>query len=473
MSFTSPVYILPDDVIYGVLRMAYVHSTFPYCKGGDRRPRFLRSPIPFSHVSRHWRGLALSMPSLWSCIHFDQLAGPRGDTLDFIKTNLTRSGQVPLSIHFRCYINFESENGSPEHECPCFAAWNILLEERARWERCVVDPRTIGHAVSFTRSMNGGSFPALRCLQLPIHEAPVDAQNLQFTAPNLSQLRVSGPHYVSALLRSAPLQLFSNLVVLELSSFHYSQQIHIDHFIAVLGSASATLQVLVLRDGCFDIVLAPASLRKMPANFPRLSFLVIEAVSEYTNAEYSVTAALCRAARALERLHIVGSGFSPIHGYLHSGELQLPSVRFLRYYIPEDTNWNNLIPAFPRLEEIQVSGGDPTDMLRSAMGMDVAAARDDGVSAWPHLTTLVLFNAHEYIAVRFVQHRARSGYPLSSVTYAGWFGAQAEQTLKALAVAFIPLRKSFADGEDYTKDWIEYWRVVSGELISQPKRARR
>ncbi|GJE98202.1 hypothetical protein PsYK624_144250 [Phanerochaete sordida] len=321
--------------------------------------------------------------------------------------------------------------------------------------------------------MNGRSFPALQYLQLPIHEATLDAQNLHFIAPNLSQLRVSGLHYVSALLRSAPLQLFSNIAVLELTSFYYSQETHIHHFAAVLGSASATLQVLVLREGYFEVDLSPTSLRKMPATFPRLSFLALEAVAEYPNAEHGVIATLCRAALALERLHIVGTGFSPVHGYLHSGELQFPSVRFLRYYIPEDTNWNNFIPAFPRLEEIQVSGGDPTDMLRSAMSMDVAAARDDGITAWPHLTTLVLFNAHEYIAVRFVQHRARSGHPLSSVTYAGWFGAQAEQTLKALAVAFIPLRKSFADGEDYTKDWIEYWRVASGELIPQPKRARR
>ena len=129
MTSSSPVHMLPDDVLYGVLRTAYVHSIFPYCEGGNRRQRLLQSPIPFSHVSRRWRGLALSVPSIWSCIHFDQPAGPRGNPLGSVETYLTRSGQLPLSIHFRCHINFESNNGSPEAECPCFAAWNMLIEQ--------------------------------------------------------------------------------------------------------------------------------------------------------------------------------------------------------------------------------------------------------------------------------------------------------------------------------------------------------
>ena len=177
------------------------HSVYPAVCGC-----FL-SPLPFLLVCR--KMLQDSRQVFYSRNRFvlrsessssyprEQPAGPRGNSLGLVETYLTRSEQLPLSIHFRCHFNFESNNGSPEAECPCFAAWNMLMEECTRWKNCAVDPRTVGHAVSFARSMNGRSFPSLQYLQLPIHEAPLDAQNLHFTAPHLSQLRVSGPHYVS------------------------------------------------------------------------------------------------------------------------------------------------------------------------------------------------------------------------------------------------------------------------------------
>ncbi|GJE98201.1 hypothetical protein PsYK624_144240 [Phanerochaete sordida] len=251
--------------------------------------------------------------------------------------------------------------------------------------------------------------------------------------------------------------------------FYYDTEDHVERFIAMLEGVSATIQVLILSHACINVEVPSTSLDLMPAVFPCLRFLVVESWLEIgdTDSEQSVIASLCRAACAVDRLHIIGRYCARVHSFLHAGALQFPAVRFLRYCIVDEgpsADWLTFIAAFPLLEELQISGGNPAPVLHAAMAMDAAAAAGEGVPAWRNLKTLIFLGAHEYIAVRFVQHRARTGHPLAAVTYAGWFGAHAKQVFKTLNVNYTPLRRSMADGHDSTKDWIEYWRMVNGEL---------
>lgn len=55
-------------------------------------------PLIFSHVCRHWRYVALSIPMLWSTIWIDR---PRPAHVPMVKLWLERSMPCPLSLHLR------------------------------------------------------------------------------------------------------------------------------------------------------------------------------------------------------------------------------------------------------------------------------------------------------------------------------------------------------------------------------------
>ncbi|EKM53709.1 uncharacterized protein PHACADRAFT_30658 [Phanerochaete carnosa HHB-10118-sp] len=325
MSSLAPVDMLPDDVAFEILRIAYAHSTFPYC-GSNRFQLYMNSPIPISHVSRRWRDLVLSLPCLWNCIHI--IPSEWRDDVDVVQAYIARSGRLPLSVEFDCRMNdaesdhSESDSDSEgSHDCPCDDVWNALFKERTRWEHLVLDARNAAHLASFTKQISGEVFPALESLQIPSYEPGQDMRVLDITAPKLTQLRATSFYYARTVLHSTPLQLFSRLTTLELVHFFYDVPNHVVRFLDMLRSASATLQVLVLRHGCFNVPIPSASLGVMPTDFPHLTFLVIESVLEYHDADYNIVSELCRAARSLDRVHILGHSIMSFHSYLHSDSL--------------------------------------------------------------------------------------------------------------------------------------------------------
>lgn len=95
---SAPVYKLPHDVVREILEVAYLHH-FPHCHQDHSLPH-IDSPIAVSHVSRWWRQHALSVSSIWACIHVT----PRqpDNYADMVKLYLDRSKSLPLSIFFLC-----------------------------------------------------------------------------------------------------------------------------------------------------------------------------------------------------------------------------------------------------------------------------------------------------------------------------------------------------------------------------------
>ena len=63
----APVYTLSDAIAARILKFAYKHY-FPHCRLDDGLPH-THSPIAISQVSRWWCKRALSLPSIWTCIH--------------------------------------------------------------------------------------------------------------------------------------------------------------------------------------------------------------------------------------------------------------------------------------------------------------------------------------------------------------------------------------------------------------------
>jgi F-box-like len=81
-------YALPNELLAAIFEA-----------GSTDRPVFpqiqvVEFPITISHVSRHWREIALHTPSLWSTIHMDENTSyPK-----LLDAYLDRSGACPLDI---------------------------------------------------------------------------------------------------------------------------------------------------------------------------------------------------------------------------------------------------------------------------------------------------------------------------------------------------------------------------------------
>ncbi|KAJ7608417.1 hypothetical protein FB45DRAFT_387299 [Roridomyces roridus] len=92
-----PAFSLPPELVSEIfLHCLPRHPDLPPVTG-------LESPFTLSHICRKWREIALSTPALWRGISVT-LDGCRGGRreLDLLKTYLSRSGCMPLSIRLNC-----------------------------------------------------------------------------------------------------------------------------------------------------------------------------------------------------------------------------------------------------------------------------------------------------------------------------------------------------------------------------------
>ncbi|KAF7796170.1 hypothetical protein EIP86_007344 [Pleurotus ostreatoroseus] len=132
----APVYTLPDEVWLEILETAFLHH-FPHC--GNPRSTFTDSPIAFSHVSRHFRGVALALPSIWTCIHVN----PRQSLTycDMLHEQLLRSKDMPISVTFICrdpggrFLSDFGRSVSQEFTNHYGECWYMLLYYASRWRR--------------------------------------------------------------------------------------------------------------------------------------------------------------------------------------------------------------------------------------------------------------------------------------------------------------------------------------------------
>ncbi|KAF7311238.1 F-box domain-containing protein [Mycena kentingensis (nom. inval.)] len=128
------------------------------------------SPAKLLLVSRSWRDLALSTPSLWTRIKLFDGPGTPEIHLKVAKLWLERSRSLPLSVSIagewgRYDEGFESR----------VRALSFLLRHRARWEYAYLHlpdiPYSIRNRVDLHPEPFGGSFPLLRELDIQFETA--------------------------------------------------------------------------------------------------------------------------------------------------------------------------------------------------------------------------------------------------------------------------------------------------------------
>ncbi|KAJ7074667.1 hypothetical protein C8F01DRAFT_1101414 [Mycena amicta] len=145
-SYTYPVLMLPNEITSEIFRKSlpdYPHAPPPSGPG---------SPMVLTHVCRHWREIALSMPVLWRAISMDA-------TADLISCWLERSGRKPLSIQI--------SNMLDAVETSRFAS---LVPHHARWEHIQLRIES-SQLPGLLRPM-----PLLRHIEIDVNEMPSDTR---------------------------------------------------------------------------------------------------------------------------------------------------------------------------------------------------------------------------------------------------------------------------------------------------------
>jgi len=136
----------PDDVLA---------EAFRYLVGGWRKglPYLVRA----SHVSRRWRRVALSNPSLWSNIQLRPTSCSQKYQTELIEQYLARSGASSLNI-FIHMCKDQDVGPAIHHLLPCIN----------RWRRLVVESEDELAVQTFVRSLQDLAAPCLKDLEIDL-----------------------------------------------------------------------------------------------------------------------------------------------------------------------------------------------------------------------------------------------------------------------------------------------------------------
>ncbi|KIP11840.1 hypothetical protein PHLGIDRAFT_124517 [Phlebiopsis gigantea 11061_1 CR5-6] len=405
MSQLTPVYTLPEDVVTGIFKTAYEHH-FPHCRLDDGMPH-THSPVAVSHVSRRWRGYALSVPTIWTCIHVTP--GQHSRYAEVIKAYLIRSRELPISIFFLCHTIRDRQSWYPWDAFRRIywlrykSCWKYLLAERHRWKNCAV---YLGHQRSLTlllQSIEGKAFPRLEYFGLSPRILPAITNKTlpDFNTPQLMHLRIDSLPGITG----SPLKVFTHLTQLNISGAYSGVGI----FLKMLRQASATLQSLTVGRTTFSSGDDLALPSELTLTLPQLTHLTLSGIAYDTETIPNMTVVLCRAATFLCDLSLGESADTP--DSLAFEGLFLPTVRKLKSeMLPPRTRESIL--AFPGLVTLQAPN-NCTEILARAIELDTEVGT--GCTAWPELKTVVVEDVEEAELVDFVEHRAHVQHPLRTL----------------------------------------------------------
>ncbi|KAJ7777004.1 hypothetical protein B0H16DRAFT_1879177 [Mycena metata] len=170
----SPLRRIPPEVLAEIFTW-----TLPLARNSSLRRRFFShdSPWLLTHISRLWRAVAISTPSLWSLLTISYQRGmdPAGlYPLPMLETQISRAQK--LKIHF-----YGEETTDPE---PQLEVFRYLALHSSRWEELVVLLTS-----SLLPVLNAIHLPLLRRLFIEwsgeISQADVDSLHCFEQAPTL------------------------------------------------------------------------------------------------------------------------------------------------------------------------------------------------------------------------------------------------------------------------------------------------
>ncbi|GJE96296.1 hypothetical protein PsYK624_124900 [Phanerochaete sordida] len=423
MAPLAPVYTLPEDVVAEILKFAYLHH-FPYCRLDDGLPH-TNSPVAISHVSRWWRRQAISLPSIWSCIHVTP--EQPSHYAEVLKTYLIRSRSLPLSISFLCFARDDSATAGyivPQLEWSSFAtstwrrfkaSWRYLMAEKYRWKNAHI---TLWHdesAATILRSLTG-KFPQLQFLGISLgcddgslpSITTIDPREV--IAPLLTHVRLDR---LSQRIKKPSRSLFGHLTELNLNGLSCT----IRELMAVLAMTKDTLKYFALVEAYITVTPGGATAftsSTLPnLTLPKLKYLLLDEINDQHDQHDQATfTIICRAAVALETLI---SSNTTILDDISQGRVTLPTVRHLVVsygWGAEEADIMAIILATPSLETLQTQAiQNISTWLDLAVDMHTAG---HGI-AWPNLRSLTMTMVVPTSLRAFVQHRTQIKKPLKDL----------------------------------------------------------
>ena len=403
---------LPDDILGAIMKSLHVHH-FPHCRLYNGT--FIDSPILLTHVCRRWRQMALSLRTLWSCIHIT----PKQPTgyYNIIDTYLTRSGNLPLTILFVCHTNDFLENPGwdvgwdefQESEWPRFElCWKRLLLRQDRGKYCAIFTLFAEITGFLLKSLDDAVFPQLEYLGVTsyseVDEATAPDCTLNFSAPLLNHFRTD----VLPALDSGP-KIFQNLTQLKLNKI----DMEAGHFLRTLSIMSSTLTTLILSEMHF---YCPVLLLPTIVTLPRLEYLALCMVNELyptvssSSETNNITSLLCQGSSQLKTLHISGGRDFYIH--VAANTTTFPAVQRLEYAAAHlERHIYTFLSRFPSLRELDIL--QPTNA--SSLLKEISN-KDHDQPLCPNLHTLGIQGSMEgSVLLGFIQNRVRTGHPIQKL----------------------------------------------------------
>lgn len=449
MSPLGSIQYLPDDVFAIIFEMAYRHD-FPRCRCFSGLKQQSNSEIVLTHVCRRWRGLALSLPFLWSCHHIVvNQSGVENASLAQVHAYLPRSGQQQLSVTILCYSVDEDdvdtgstmpssdledgEGGSDpmdlfitRHMQKVYECLGALLQECHRWRDCALYANTKDILRGILEFLHPYSFLHMRFLQLGLRQvdsAPLASSDLALNAPILAHCRAYG----------SPLPLssasFQHITELKLDTFNVSHEMLIGCFMHTAG----TLSRIILRNIYATTHGARGDRKYRQLQFPNLTYLAIYRVREVggPTAPTEPDTLVGMILNGSPTLHTFVCVDRDVTRLIKGGHVHLPLVRSLVLHASLYTtlytrsiqwSFQRLIQAFPLAEDVELDHPNATQCLCDLIDADEPQKLS---SYWPSLSSIVVTvtgepgSAEPQRILMFLDRCTRSGRKIPEVVLRG------------------------------------------------------
>jgi hypothetical protein len=216
----APVDLLPTEILAEILKVAQP----------EKRSRW---KIPFevstSHVSTHWRNVALDTPHLWTTIDIYSL-----HSLAWISSYIARSSTLAIDVRFDIWQSDRSSSISTISVLPLV---EIVLPHIERWQSFMLFTYQRRTARIILSRLSKATAPAIQRLRISVDGSDdfgppsQDAPDIFFAGgtPQLSSADIDGLWYLPPL---------SNLTTLELHSTSIEAlPLTYDHFNAIAQTA--------------------------------------------------------------------------------------------------------------------------------------------------------------------------------------------------------------------------------------------
>ena len=254
MASYAPVYTLPNDVLKLILEELYEHNF------GDQdtcctTPH--QDPLSITHTSRRWRAVALSLPTIWTCMH---LSRPHR------LLRLWAERSAPLPIRVTCVFR-ETEQGGRQALKRYYARLRAILEHASRLQHLSLSTDEPEFVCGVCELLQNQDLSALLTLALR-YEASFTggAATMSYiqlpTCPNLKSLTLTAiPYHNSLVSCSLP-----RLEALQLDGCGYLNSSSLD----TISKAAPALVELILKGAwpvlyLYDDTSEPILLSELPS----------------------------------------------------------------------------------------------------------------------------------------------------------------------------------------------------------------